>query len=90
MNFQLFPRSGLEQQKFDFVLHKSYSNLECGLPFMEANSSVNLVPFGKDIMELRIRANRNFIVPVNTLTPFAHASFLGPHYTLLCVLICLN
>ena len=38
---------------------------------MKANSTVNLVPFGEDIMELRMRENRDFIVPVNILIPFA-------------------
>jgi len=61
-------------QKFDVALCiKSYPNLERGLPFMEANSIVNLVPFGEDIMELQIHKNHDFIVPVNILNPFAHA-----------------
>ena len=54
------------------------------------NYTVNLVPFGEGFMELRIRENRNFVVPVNVLTLFVHAHFLGQHYTLLSVLICLN
>jgi len=42
---------------------------------MEANSTVNLVLFSEDIMELQIRENRNFVVPVDILTLFAHAPF---------------
>jgi len=38
-------------------------------------------------MELGIRENHDFVVPVIILTLFAHACFLGPHYTLVCVLI---
>ena len=34
-----------------------------------------------------MRENRNFVVPINILTLFAHAPFLGPHNTLQCVLI---
>ena len=34
-----------------------------------------------------MRENRDFVVPVNILTTFAHAPFLGPHDTLPCVLI---
>jgi len=40
---------------------------------MEANSTVNLVPFGLAITELQMRENRDFVVPVNILTPFARA-----------------
>ena len=47
-------------------LEGSDSNLECGLPCMEANSTVNLVLFEVDITKL---------VPVNVLTPFACAPF---------------
>ena len=62
-----------------------YSNLECGLPFMEANSTVNLVLFGEDIMELWIRENHNRVVPVNILIPFAHALFSwAPKHTTVC------
>ena len=42
---------------------------------MEANSTVNLVPFGVAITKLEMRENRFFVVPVNILTPFAHAPF---------------
>ena len=71
-------------QKFDFVLCvKSYLNLDCGLPFMEANSTVNLVLFWEDIMELRIRENRNFVVPVDILTLFAHAPFSILFYSII-------
>ena len=42
---------------------------------MEANSTVNLVPFGEDITELWMRENCDFVVPVNMLTPFVHAPF---------------
>ena len=34
-----------------------------------------------------MRENRNFVAPVNLLTPFVHALFLGLHDTLPCVLI---
>jgi len=34
---------------------------------------VNLVPFRSDTTELRMRENRDFVVPVNILIPFAHA-----------------
>ena len=56
-------------------LEGSYSNLECGLPCMEANSTVNLVPFGEDIKELRMCENLDFVPPVNILAPFACAPF---------------
>ena len=42
---------------------------------MEANSVVNLVPFGEGILELQICENCTFAVPVNILTPFAYAPF---------------
>jgi len=42
---------------------------------MEANSTVNLVPFGSAITELQMRENRDFVVPVNMLTLFVHAPF---------------
>ena len=42
---------------------------------MEANSTVNLVPFGLGITELRMREDSDFVVPVNILTPFARAPF---------------
>ena len=42
---------------------------------MECISTVNLVPFGSGIMELLMRENLDFVVPVNILTPFAHAPF---------------
>ena len=38
-------------------------------------STVNLVPFGLDITELRMHGNRYFVVPVNILTPFVSTSF---------------
>jgi len=41
-------------------------------------------------MELRLHENRDFVVSVNILTPFAHAYFLGLHGTLPCVLIMVN
>jgi len=34
-----------------------------------------------------MRENRNFVVPVNILTPLRAPRFLGPHDTLPCVLI---
>ena len=61
-----------------------YSNLECGLPCMEATYNVNLVLFREDITELWMCENRNFVVPVNALTPFARALF---SWAALCVLI---
>ena len=39
---------------------------------MEANSTVNLVPFGLGITELQMGKNCYFVVPVDILTPFAH------------------
>ena len=36
-----------------------------------------------------MRENRYFVVPVDILTPFAHAPFSWPHDTLPCVLILL-
>ena len=42
---------------------------------MEVYSTVNLVPFEQDIMELRMRENRDFVVPVNILNLFACAPF---------------
>ena len=41
---------------------------------MEANSTVNLAQFGKDIVELRMHENCDFVL---ILTPFAHHRFLG-------------
>ena len=47
-----------------------------GLPFVETNSTVNLVPFGEDITELWICENHDYVVPpVNILTLFVHAPF---------------
>ena len=63
-------------------LNKFSSNLECGLPQVEGTSIVNLVPFGSDIMELWMRQNCDFAVPVNILTPFACAPFLELHVCL--------
>ena len=40
-----------------------------------ANSTVNLMPFGLDTLELRIRENRDFAVPLNILTPFVCVLF---------------
>ena len=57
---------------------------------MEANSTVNLVPFGYGITELRMRENHDFVVPVNILTPLRAPSFLGPHGTPPCFLIILH
>ena len=51
-------------------LEGSYSNLECGLPCMKANSTVNLMPFGEDIMELWMRENHGSVIRVNILTLF--------------------
>ena len=45
------------------------------LPFMVANSTVNLVPFGQNITELWMHKNRDFVVPVNIHTLFERASF---------------
>ena len=58
---------------------------------MEANSIVNLVRFGENIIELQIHENCNFFIPVNILTPFAHAlfSWVALHI-IVCVLLCLN
>jgi len=42
---------------------------------METNSTVNLLPFGEDITELRMHENREFVVPINILTPFARTPF---------------
>ena len=42
---------------------------------MEANSIVNLVPFGEGITELWIRENRDLVVPVNILTLSVHILF---------------
>jgi len=60
---------------FQEWLKGSYSNLEWGLPCIETNSSVNLALFGLDITELQMRENRDFVVPVNILTPLTHAPF---------------
>ena len=48
---------------------------KCGLPRVEANSTVNLVPYGLGITELWMRKNCDFIVLVNILTPLVHALF---------------
>ena len=56
-------------------LEGSYSNLECGLPCIVANSTVNLVPFGEDIKELQMQENCEVVAPVNILTLFIHAPF---------------
>jgi len=67
----------ISQEQFE----GSYSNLECGLPCTEANSTANLVPFGEDIMELQIC---DFVVPVyiNTVYSCVCPVFLGhtTHY----------
>ena len=42
---------------------------------MEVNSTVNLVPFGENIMELRMCENHDFVVRVNIFAPFASAPF---------------
>ena len=55
------------------------SNLKLSIPCMGSNSTANLVQFGWGITELRMRENRNFVVPVNILTLCARAPFLGPH-----------
>jgi len=51
------------------------SNLECGLPWVEETSIVNLVLFRSDITELQMRENCDFVVPINILTPIACAPF---------------
>ena len=56
-------------------LEEYYSNLRYGLPWVEANSTVNLVPFGIRIMELQMCENCNFVAPVNIPTPFACTLF---------------
>ena len=56
-------------------LKGSCSNLECGLPCVKANSTVNLVSFGLGIMELHMHENRDFVTPFNVLTPFACTPF---------------
>ena len=56
-------------------LEGSYSNLEWGLPCMEANSSANLMLFGLDIMELQMCENCDFVVPINILTLFVRTQF---------------
>ena len=58
-----------------YLIQGSYSNLECGFPCMEANSTVNLVPLGEGIMELRVCENCDFVVPVSILIPFVCAPF---------------
>ena len=53
---------------------------------MEANATVNLVPFGEDITELRICENCDFVVPVNILTMFVHApSCWAVRHTTVCL-----
>jgi len=52
--------------------------IEYGLPCMEANSTVNLVPFGLDIMELWMHENHDFVVPVIYIhSIYMHLVFLG-------------
>ena len=41
----------------------------------EANSTVNLVSFGKGIVEVWMHENHDFVVPVNILTPFVRPPF---------------
>jgi len=48
---------------------------ECGLPSVEDTFTVNVVPFGSGIMELQMRENSKFVVPVNILTLFACTPF---------------
>ena len=56
-----------------------------GLPDIEANCTVTLVPFGEDITELWMCENHDFVIPVNILTPFAHALFCWvPRHTTMC------
>ena len=49
---------------------------------MEGTSTVNLVPFGSGITELRMRENRDFVVPVNISLRLRAPRFLEPHDTL--------
>jgi len=55
---------------------ESSSNFECGIPWVEGTYTVNLVPFGSGVRELRMCENRNFGVPVNILTLFVRPVFL--------------
>ena len=54
---------------------ESSLKFECGLPLVEGTFIINLMPLGSSIMELRMRENREFVVPVNILTLFACAPF---------------
>ena len=56
-------------------LTESSFNCECGLPWEEGTSAVNLVPFGSGITELWMSENCKFVVPVNILTPFVRTPF---------------
>jgi len=74
-------------QKFaDLYLGNGLEDLIMWLLFMEANSTVNLVPFGEDIAELRIGENCDFVVPVNILTPLVHTLFsTAAQHTTVCL-----
>ena len=64
-------------------LEWSYSNFECGLPCKEANCTLNLVPFGEDIMELATDSWKLRLCSCQyTHSIYAHPVFLGhtTHY----------
>ena len=59
-------------------LEGSGSNLECGLPWVTANFTVNLVSFRLGIMELQMSENCDFVTPVKcTHSVCPHSIFLG-------------
>ena len=67
-------------------LERFPSNLECRLPWLAGNCVANLVPIGYVITEIQRCENDVFVFRVNILTGVARR-LLGPHDTLLCVLI---
>ena len=62
------------------------SNLECGVLKLEGMFTAKIVLFHQGSIELRRCENCVFVLPVNILMGVARW-LLGPHDTLLCVLI---
>jgi len=68
----------------EWLKESSSSNLDCGLSCVER--TINLVLFGSGIIELRMRENCKFIIPVNILNPFVRAPFSWTaQHTIMCL-----
>jgi len=55
------------------------SNVISDFPSIESNSTANFVPFGLDLMEVRMHERRNFVLSVNILTVLFMPHFLWLH-----------